>query len=222
MTTGSTGPGGARTVSARTRLLWCGAIAVVAGAATLLLGGGPFALAAGWGAGSLVFLVWVWRTILPMDAEATRAHALVEDDTRGGAQAAVLLSAVASLAALVVMLVVASTADSPVRELLASAGLLTVMLSWTVVHTVFTLRYTHLYHVGEPGGVDFNQSEPPRYRDFAYLAFTIGMTYQVSDTSLTKTDIRWTVLGQALLSFLFGAFVLATTINLVAGLASTH
>ena len=66
--------------------------------------------------------------------------------------------------------------------------------------------------------MDFNQDEDPTYRDFAYLAFTIGMTYQVSDTNLTDGRIRATALRHALLSFVFGTAIIATMINVVAGL----
>jgi uncharacterized membrane protein len=66
--------------------------------------------------------------------------------------------------------------------------------------------------------VNFNQDEPPDYVDFAYLAFTIGMTFQVSDTDLQESAIRHTALRHALLSYLFGAVIVAGTINLVAGL----
>ena len=50
------------------------------------------------------------------------------------------------------------------------------------------------------------------------MAFTIGMTYQVSDTELNSRAIRSTALRQALLSYLFGAVIIAMTINVVAGL----
>jgi uncharacterized membrane protein len=93
-----------------------------------------------------------------------------------------------------------------------------VVLSWTVVHTVFTVRYARLYYTGPDGGIDFNQEDPPRYSNFAYLAFTVGMTFQVSDTELQTPEIRSVALRQALLSYLLGAVILATAINLVAGL----
>ncbi|HEY0453563.1 DUF1345 domain-containing protein, partial [Actinophytocola sp.] len=70
------------------------------------------------------------------------------------------------------------------------------------------------------GGIDFNSAELPTYRDFAYLAFTVGMTFQVSDTVLNAATVRRTVLRHALLSYLFGTGILATTINLVASLRS--
>jgi Protein of unknown function (DUF1345) len=98
-------------------------------------------------------------------------------------------------------------------------GVATVGLSWLVVHTVFRLRYALLYYTAHAGEIEFNQHSPPRYSDFAYLAFTLGMTFQVSDTDLQTPHIRATALRHALLSYLFGAVILATSINLVAGLA---
>jgi uncharacterized membrane protein len=88
------------------------------------------------------------------------------------------------------------------------------------VHTVFTLRYAELYYADEPGGLDFHGDGEPTYHDFAYLAFTIGMTFQVSDTEVTAREFRKTILRHALLSFVFGATVIATTVNLVASLRS--
>ncbi|KAB1660159.1 DUF1345 domain-containing protein [Pseudoclavibacter chungangensis] len=206
--------------SARTRLLVAGGVGIGSGVATALLGGGAFALAAGWAAGSLVFLVWVWGAIARMSPAETRTHALLEDDTRTGSHVALVVAALASLAALVVMLVAAGSLGSPLREWLTGAGLVTVMLSWCVVQTLYTLRYAHLHYLDAPNGIDFNQDGDADYLDFAYVAFTMGMTYQVSDTNLRRSALRRAGLGHALLAFLFGAFVLATTINLVAGLAS--
>jgi uncharacterized membrane protein len=117
------------------------------------------------------------------------------------------------------VLVEAGNSSGAAKSLQAALSLASVVLSWSVVHTVFTLRYAHLYYAGSDGGVDFNQDGPPRYADFAYVGFTIGMTFQVSDTELTATDVRVTALRHALLSYLFGAVILAATINLVAGLA---
>ena len=92
-----------------------------------------------------------------------------------------------------------------------------VVMSWLVVHTTYMLRYAVIYHAAG-AGVDFNQDAPPRYTDFAYLAFTIGMTFQVSDTPLTSSAMRQNALRHALLSYLYGTFIIAATINLIAGL----
>ena len=94
-----------------------------------------------------------------------------------------------------------------------------MFVSWALVHTVFTLKYARLYYAGTPGGIDFNDNGAPDYRDFAYLAFTVGMTFQVYDTDIKAKAIRRTVLRHAWLSFPLVAVIIATTINLVSGLA---
>ena len=104
-------------------------------------------------------------------------------------------------------------------KLEAGLALVSVFVSWTLVHTLFTLKYARLYYSGTVGGIDFNESEDPQYSDFAYLAFTIGMTFQVSDTDLQTKTIRRTALRHALISFPLGTVIIATSINLVAGLA---
>ena len=91
-------------------------------------------------------------------------------------------------------------------------------LSWIMVHTVFTLRYARSYYSNPRGGIDFNESDLPTYLDFAYLALTIGMTFQVSDTNLTSKSIRRIALAHAALSYLFGAVMVALVINVVASL----
>jgi len=91
-----------------------------------------------------------------------------------------------------------------------------------LIHTIYTLRYATIYYSRQTdGSVDFRHDPQPPYSDFAYLAFTIGMTYQVSDTDLTGTDFRKTVLRHALLAYLFGTVIVATTISLIAGLGSS-
>ena len=70
------------------------------------------------------------------------------------------------------------------------------------------------------GGIDFKSDAKPKYSDFAYVAFTLGMTYQVSDTDLQSPVMRATALRHALISYVFGAVIIAATINLVAGLSN--
>jgi uncharacterized membrane protein len=96
-------------------------------------------------------------------------------------------------------------------------AVLSVVLAWAAVHTVYTLRYARIFY-SEHGGININEERQPDYRDFLYVAFTIGMTYQVSDTALTSKVIRRVALGHALLSYLFGTVIVALTINVIAGL----
>jgi uncharacterized membrane protein len=126
---------------------------------------------------------------------------------------------VVSLVAVGLVIARAGNSSGSAETMQAALSLASVVLSWTVVHTVFALRYASLYYHGTDGGLDFNQDTPPRFSDFAYVAFTIGMTFQVSDTELTTPEVRGTALRHALLSYLFGSVILAATINLIAGLA---
>lgn len=198
--------------------LVCMAIAgagVAAGAAALGLG--QFAATAGWIAASLVYVVWVWLAIGRTDAEFTRKHATAEEPARVVADGLLVVIIIASLASVAFVLIPAASADGLERGILAALALVSIALSWTLLHTLFTLRYARLYYQ-QGGGIDFNQKQDPRYSDFAYLSFTLGMTFQVSDTNISDHLIRATVLRHTLLSFVFGTVILATTINLVAGL----
>jgi uncharacterized membrane protein len=116
------------------------------------------------------------------------------------------------------VLVRAGDSNGLSKALLVGLSVASIVLAWSVVHTVYSLRYAKLYYEGTAGGVDFNAEGAPCYIDFAYLALTIGMTFQVSDTNLKTTNIRRTALRHALLSYAFGTLIIATTINLVAGL----
>ena len=104
------------------------------------------------------------------------------------------------------------------KAFLITLGVLSVVLSWTVVHAVYTLRYARAYYSEPAGGIEFDESDPPTYLDFAYFSFTIGMTFQVSDTSTNSRPVRRLVLHHALLSYLFGAVLLGLVINVVATL----
>lgn len=199
----------------------CIGVGVIVAVVLIALGAPKYAPAVGWDAAAAALLLWIWFTIWPMGAEDTATHATREDPTRPLSDSLLLAAAVVSLAAVGFFLLQAGSAKGSTQDLLAGVGVGTVVLSWLVVHSVFTLRYAMLYYTGVDGGVNFNQSTPPRYSDFAYLAFTIGMTFQVSDTDLQTPAIRATALRHALLSYLLGAVILATTINLIAGLASS-
>ncbi len=177
-----------------------------------------YAPASGWIAAAVVFLLWTWLVIAPMDPAQTESHATREDPTRGVTDTFILAASVASLLG-VAFLFTAGSAKDEQADLAGLLGAGSVAAAWCLVHTLFTLRYALLYYTGSDRGIDFNQSDEPAYADFAYLAFTIGMTYQVSDTDLKSRAIRATALRQGLLSYLLGAIILAVVVNVVAGLA---
>ena len=196
-------------------------VGLVGAALTGIFGAWSYAALVGWDAAAATFSVWVWVAVRGMGSDQTAAHARRQDPNRATSDTLTLAASVASLVAVGVVLVTASSAHGSEKWALAGLAAGSVALSWILVHTLFTLRYARLYH-SSGGGIDFNQDVPPRYVDFAYVAFTIGMTFQVSDTDLKTTAIRGTALRHALVSYLFGAVILATTVNFIVSLAGSH
>lgn len=195
------------------------ALALASGSVAGVVGDWVYAPTIGWTVGASAYVAWVWFTVAHLDAEQTASHATREDPGRRVTDLVLLGASVVSLVAVALLLVRAPSQTDIVQAALAGLGVLSVAVSWLLVHTLFMLRYARLYYQ-EGGGVSFNSSAPPRYSDFAYLAFTLGMTYQVSDTDISSASIRSTALRQGLLSYLFGSVVLATVVNLVVGLGS--
>jgi uncharacterized membrane protein len=195
------------------------AAGILAALAAGVTAGWQYAPTIGWAVACIVYISWVWGSISRLDDKATEEQAKREDTTSKISELLTLLASVFSLVAVVVLILAAKNAHGITAVLVPILALFSVALSWGLVHTLFTLRYARLYFEGTPGGINFNEKETPRFVDFAYLAFTIGMTYQVSDTNLEQFAIRSLALRQGLLSYLFGAVILAATINLVAGLA---
>jgi uncharacterized membrane protein len=179
------------------------------------------AVLVGWDAAALTFLVSIWPIIIPADGAQAAQLARREDETRGSATALLLGASMASLLGVGLALGLAGRHGGPLRVLLIGVAVLTVVLSWTVVNTVYTLRYADLHFTSRNAGIAFGDpagQEWPTYRDFAYVAFTIGMCYQVSDTTLRDPRIRRTVLFHAFLSYVFGVVIVAGSVNLIAGL----
>jgi uncharacterized membrane protein len=173
---------------------------------------------AGWDIAAVIYLIRVWVAVGPMNAEVTARMARGEDPSNPVAELVVLVASVAALVAVGFALVKAGETTGGEKALLIGVGAISVVMSWLVVHTVYMLKYARSYY-GEPtGGIDFNERDRPAYLDFAYFTFTIGMTFQVSDTNITTKGIRRLALRHALLSYLFGAVILATAINVFASL----
>jgi uncharacterized membrane protein len=200
------------------RVAVAAAVGVPVGGIAALLTAWQAALLVGWIAAVATFLVRIWLHLWPQDAASTSSHATAEDGSRVAADLVVLVTSLVSLVAVALLLVETSSTHGATKAVYTALGVFSVVVSWALVQTVFTLRYAHLYYGGNDGGIDFHDDEPPSYHDFAYLAFTVGMTYQVSDTEVNDGPIRATILRHALLSFLFGTSIIALTINIVAGL----
>jgi uncharacterized membrane protein len=160
----------------------------------------------GWGVFALTNVIWVLLLIWRMDAADTRARLIS------------ILGSLVSLGAVLVVLVQAQKTPGVEEYLLAGIAVLSVAASWALIHTEYVLRYARMYYSEPVGGIDFNQEEDPEYTDFVYFSVGLGMTYQVSDTNLTRNEFRRVVIAQTVLGYLFGTVILASIINLVVGL----
>jgi uncharacterized membrane protein len=200
-------------VSVALGLVVGGVVGIVAGSAELV----PLAT---WIVAAAVVLTWVWRISWPQDHHGTKR--LAEEEARSrSTDAAVLIGAVVSLGAVALALTHPSSNQDPVAVTLVILSVVSVILAWALVNTVFALKYARLYYKDETdadGGINFKQDRPPAYSDFAYLAFTVGMAFAVSETEPTDTGVRKVALGHALLSYAFGTGIVAVAINLVTNL----
>jgi uncharacterized membrane protein len=176
------------------------------------------ALLTGWDVTAVAYLASVWWSVSRLSAARAREIASAEDDSRRSAEVMLVGASVASLVAVGFILADAGRADRWQRGALTTFAVVSVLLAWGVVHTIFALRYARLYYTPPVGGLGFGEDDPPSYGDFAYVAFTIGMTYQVSDTEISKRGIRRTAIHHALLSYVFGTVILGIIVNSIATL----
>jgi uncharacterized membrane protein len=177
---------------------------------------------AAWVAGGACLLALAWWTIVRCSPAVTRQRAAGEDPGRTFVNVLVLLTSGSSLLATAALIRRAKMIAGAEGDALVVLSLLNVALCWALTHTAFTLRYAHLYYREDAegvGGVDFPGGSAPSYLDFAYLAFTVGMCFQVSDAMVSSPQIRRTVLLQAVLSFVYNTAILAFVLNLVFGFA---
>jgi uncharacterized membrane protein len=205
-------------VSSGARLMTVVVLGALAGGVLAAFGPWQLSVLAGWDVSAAVFIAWVWLSVGRFTPEQTGSFATREDDSRVATSILLLSASVVSLVGIGFDLFKASGAHNAGRVTLTVIAVVTVALSWAVVHTVFALRYAHEYYTDPVGGIDFKTLvERPDYLDFAYVAFTVGMTFQVSDTDVQVRGIRRTVVRHALLSYLFGAVILAVMVNVIAG-----
>src|SRR4051794_21872588 len=206
------------------RVLWTGGVAGVALVVAALLTPWQVALLLGWDAGALLFIAWIVFDTWWLSAPETRILAKREDDFEASAHIILVMAALVSLVGVGLALLKASGEVGTTKALITLVAVISVVFSWLAVHVVSRVRYARLFfdqNGGLGGGIDFHGEGPPDYRDFGYLALTIGMTYQVSDTDLAARPIRRAALRHAVISYVFGVSVVAVVVNVVAGLLSS-
>lgn len=175
------------------------------------------AVMAGFDSAALAFMASV-ASLIDADAESMRRNALANDANRG---LMLLLTGIVCLVILVAVGVAISQHGGPDGISIALL-LATLLIAWLFSNLVYAMHYAHIFYLpGTDGkdrsGLDFPDTDEPGYWDFLYFAFTLGMTFQTSDVSVTATAMRRTVLFQCLAAFLFNLGILAFTINVLGG-----
>ncbi|GGS91441.1 DUF1345 domain-containing protein [Nonomuraea spiralis] len=196
------------------RLAGAVAVGIAAGVAVGLPADAPLGALTAIAVTELVFVVAGWAVMWPMDADATHRNVRREDFRPVAEELVVVGVASCGLVAIVLLLLRGGPDTGHVAAATALCG---VFMAWAALHLMYATRYAYAYYTGA-GGIDFNSEQPPAYRDFFYFSYNLGMTYQVSDTSVSSSAIRAVVLRHTLLSYVFGTGILATAINLVAGM----
>ena len=202
------------------RALLCLAAGAVAGFAAALVWTLELGLILGWCVAATSALAWVWLIGWHQDAAGTERLAEEENQSRS-TDVWVVLAAVASLVVVAVALKRSGGKD-PVAVVIVLLSVLSVVLAWAMVNTVFALKYARLYYVDEPDheGFEVAMEDSPAYSDFAYLAFAVGMSYASAEIAPNQQRTRKVVLGHSLLSYLFGTGVIAVAVSLVTNLGS--
>lgn len=176
---------------------------------------------AAWDAFGLTTLLLIWAAITTADVAHIRETAQREDTSRTLSFTFVLVAALSSLLAVVLLLSSVHELSRPERHLHVGLAIAAVPLAWLLVHTVFTLRYAHIYYdataEGDAGGLEFPGQGPPDYLDFAYFSFVVGMTAQTADVSISGRPLRRLALLHGIVSFSFNTAVVALSISGLAG-----
>ena len=186
----------------------------------------PVRVLVAWNVFAATSVAFAWARIIWSSARASVRAAKLEDSSRTAIFVLVIGAALASLFAVGALLVTAKglSGGRTAEHVILAIG--TVVCSWSLTHTIFTLRYAHLFYRHVHGtsedaagsGLIFPEEKHPDFLDFAYFSFVIGMCCQVSDVQVTSRQIRSTVLLHGLLSFVFNTVILALSLNLASGL----
>ncbi|RYZ93734.1 MAG: DUF1345 domain-containing protein [Sphingobacteriaceae bacterium] len=181
-----------------------------------------------WIAFSVTVMVLDWIIILSAHPREIRKIASLEDSSRTIIFLFVLIASLVSLIAIYLLL----KSYKGQAESEASGNIILAMVevvtSWFMVHTLFAMRYAHLYYdaantnraLNTHNGLQFPDETQPDYLDFVYFSFVVGMTFQVSDVEISSRRIRRLALVHGLVSFAFNTAIVALSINVISGLIS--
>ncbi len=177
-----------------------------------------------WDVFSLAYLVTCWVVFFKRSTKEIKRIAQIEDGSRLFVFMIILDSSFASMFT-ALLLIVSKELSTNLGGFYLPVVFTGMLISWLVVHTTLGFHYAHIYYNQSQNindlkqkDITFSGEKEPDYLDFAYLAFTVGMSFAVSDVAINSHLIRRLTLAHALLSFGLNTFVVALTINIIAGL----
>lgn len=178
-----------------------------------------------WDVFSFSYILISWYILFKRPVPQIRKTAQADDGSSLYVYVMIIVSSFAAMCA-VLLLIITQDNKTSGHQFFIPLTLAGMLLSWTLVHTTYTFHYAHLYYDDADDiektparGLEFPKEDKPDYIDFAYFSFTIGTTFQVSDVEISSRTIRRSALLHGLLSFALNTFVVALTINLIAGLS---
>ena len=173
-----------------------------------------------WNGGALLFLTLVYIWMIRLDAERIHARYREGDATAPVLLLVITIAALASLVAIVALLATVRNVSPAQRILHVSLATTTVVVSWVIVATMFTLHYANLYYSAKPDNppLRFPETPQPVFWDFIYFSFTIAAACQTSDVATRNVALRRVVTAQTLVSFVFNVSIVGFAVNVSASL----
>ena len=186
----------------------------------------PVRLTLSWSIAGSLYLLLSYSMMYFSNAENILSLSQKEDD---GAPIILLITVLASVASLVAIVIILTNIKSPtmaepIRHI--ALVLLTYVISWLLVHTAFALHYAHVYYQDlkktKKPALIFAEDPKPIYVDFLYFSIVIGMTCQTADVNIASSRMRYLVMVQGMIAFIFNATLLAMAINIISGVVALN
>ena len=168
-----------------------------------------------WIGAALVIVSSILLSLKSYDSAATARLVKTENFGNEAIDSVVLIASAASVIAVVAM--IATDSDDLWHLALA---LITLIVSWAAIHSIYVLKYATLYYHGKKGGIEFNNRDKsdPTFADFAYVSFNIGIAFQAGDPTFTDRSLRIIALKHGVISFIFNTFILAAAVSIIVAL----
>ncbi|CNE31752.1 DUF1345 domain-containing protein [Yersinia nurmii] len=183
-----------------------------------------FRLMASWNLGAWIYLICLWLLMLRTESTQVRLVAKVQDQSASAVLAIVSMACLVSILVILFALSKANTLSDGMKVLNLLLTGTTLLVSWLLLPTAFTMHYAHLFYLERPIPektlplIFPGDITKPTYWDFLYFTFTISVASQTADVSIGNSDVRRIVLLQSVLSFIFNMTILGLSINVGAGL----